>query len=256
MYVIATNNISNISMSNQDSNYPASNTQNKHIKLVAKATTYRATFSFNVSKFNTISIFNTNATYIKYRNVTDGTSKEFNLLVSGEHISISERLIDGNISRNMLIFDSELNGSFSNNYLLNKSIEIELITTSDILFVGLIYGGVMARFGISTIESKDEFIDNSIEYTSSNGSPLIYPKIYRMDKNIKIFATRIEYNSLIQLLQQKRAIRDIFMVFSLVTSDSQMLLFNNLKFGYIKEISINQDFPYYVDFNAKLIEGF
>jgi hypothetical protein len=252
MYIMAKNTIQNLTATNE-SVFKIEQTQNNNIRKLFKATNNSTIITFSSNRLNSIVFINCNISYIKVF-VNGLPLKEINYLTSGQHLSISDYLIDGQMSKNIMV--DLKNNATNDDVFINASISLEVYSqTSTQLFIGLMWAGVFFEYGISTIETRDVFKDYSIEYTSQNGSPLVYSRELRSDKSFKTYSNRVAFNQLLALLQEKRVKNDPFMIVAVAKVDT-VLLFTNFKFGYFKEPVIIEDYPFWVLFNIELIEGF
>ena len=138
---------------------------------------------------------------------------------------------------------------------MNKTIKLKFYSTENIE-IGLIYGGIFQKYGYSLIDTNDEIIENSLEYESSNGSPLIVSKNFRIDKKFKVFCNRLEYISLLQMLEKKRNEKNPFMVVSSYNLKGGLESYTHLKYGYLKTPTNIIENINYFEFECKLKEGF
>jgi hypothetical protein len=227
-------------------NFPVSNALNNHIKKVARSLSNTLVIELTSDNFDTLVIFGTNANMISlYEN--DILIDEKIFLNSSSQATLQTDLIK---SRNYIYANSTTIDA------TNKVFKITFTTYPDQkLEVGLIYTGISKKYGLVLDDTSDDIIENSIEHISSNGSLLIVPKPFSINKNYSIKATKTEYITLLQLLEQKRASNDVMMVIIDSAINSGLDNFNNLKFGYLKTPTNIQILPNYITFNCELKES-
>ncbi len=255
MYIMPTNNIESIISINSSVTAPATNAIDYHILNVAKSTTFTDTFTLQIKQFNTIAIYNSNATYCKV--YVDGVLfKEIDLL---NYTHIYYNILDNTLlkTKNFLIFFDEKNFENSNDYIANAEVKLEFTTTEEFLKIGLIYAGFFIKYGDSLVGSDDQFKDGRKFHDSEGNSPLIVAGRLRVDKKIIVNSTKSEYLLFWQLMESVVVQEDEskhYMVVAIATFNG-VLDINMLKFGIVSVPKSVREECGSVDYELTLNEG-
>jgi len=244
MFIIEDNRIESLTVTSANVNYPKENLLNRHLLQKYQSTSNEVTLTMDISMFNTLTIFNTNAVigtlrvYDKDNSnaiVTERVDEIFETTGSSK-ASVSTIATQDGVLRNLILYN---NNNVSANTMLadtvaNAFVVLNLKAKIDqVLQIGLMFGGFMQQYGyVQTSNDVYEVYDN-LKF-SQNGTPYTKFRPARMDLSLNLLLDPYDYPKFIKLLNRKAIADDRFMVIATCSSSSLLFSFNGLKYGFFQ----------------------